>query len=249
MTEAKKKELLGWGCIILGGIFIVAGLVLFIMSNKMNLQMKKTEATILGMYEMKLDSGMLHTMLDISYRVGDEVVVTTYDYPGVIDDEDSTIDIYYNIKEPEMVLEGDWLFEPLLVVGLGLLIFLPGLFLKRFLKLEQFRSKEAPKDAGHTLKEIYKARNTVMEDLLPMLAGTLFLVFGIIMLCIEKTWWSWLFIVMGAIELLYIGMEFIPAAIEWTKLSKIEKLKTKSKVYDVDLDVEKENVSNQKKED
>jgi len=98
MTEAKKKELLGWGCIILGGIFVVAGLVLFIMSNRMNLQMKKTEATILAMYDMQLDNGLKHTMLDLSYRVGDRVVMTTYDYPGVLPKEEATIDIYYDIR-------------------------------------------------------------------------------------------------------------------------------------------------------
>ena len=249
MTEAKKKELLGWGCTILGGIFVVAGLVLFIMSNRMNLQMRKTEATILAMYEMELDTGVRHTMLDLSYRVGDRVVMTTYDYPGVLPKEEATIDIYYDIKEPEMVFECEWLFEPLLVLALGILILVPGLFLKGFFKLDQFKTKEPPKDAGHTMKEMYKARNSVMENLLPMLAGILFLIFGIIMLCIQKNRWAWMFIVGGAIELVYISLEFIPAAITWTKLSKIEKVKVKAKVYDVDMDIEKENASDKNDEE
>lgn len=238
MNEAAKKKMLGIVCIVLGAIFVLAGALLFFMSNRMNFQLKKTEATIVGAHDMVLGNGEHHTMLDLSYRVGDEYMVSMYSFPGVLAEDTIALDIYYNIKDPEMVVMIDWSFEPLLVTLLGLLILIPGLWLKGIISLDIFKPIEPSKNADKASRQLYMAKKEMLEGILPMLAGVLFTVFGIIMLSKRHDWWCWCFIVVGIIELLYIGMEFVPALIMWFKLRNINKVKKKVKVqvYDVETD-------------
>ncbi len=239
MNDEKQKSLIGWICIGLGGLFVVAGLVIFFLSNQINFQTNKTEATVMGRYELTTVEGEKHTMLELSYRVGEEVLYSSYDYPGVLDEEDVDIDIYYDIKEPGMIVEAGWSFEALLVVALGLLLFIPGLFLKGYLnKFIYIKSAEVPDGSNRVKKELYDAKNQVYEGILPMLAGILFTVFGIVMLCLGNGWWCWIFIVVGLIELIYIGMEFIPALITCCKLSKVNQVKVK--VYETEVDIAEE---------
>ena len=240
MNETAKKKMLGMVCIVLGAIFTLAGILMFFMSNRMNFQLKKTEATIVGTHDMTLGNGEHHTMLELSYRVGDNYLVSMYSFPGVLDEEVIALDIYYNIKDPEMVVMIDWSFEPLLVVLLGLLILVPGLWLKDMISLDIFKPIEPSKNADKASRQLYLAKKEMLEGILPMLAGVLFTVFGIIMLSKRHDWWCWCFIVIGIIELLYIGMEFVPALIMWFKLRNINKVKKKIKVqvYDVETDGE-----------
>lgn len=238
MSEAKKKDLLGLICIIIGGIFIVAGLVLFILSNHLNLQIKKVEATVIAMYEITQEDGLRHTMVELSYRVGDELMFANYEYPGVLDEETTYLDVYYNIKEPGMVMEGGWSFESLLVLVFGVLILVPGLYLKGIIRTDVLKLTEPEQNAGKITKQIYEAKRQVLEGALPMLASILFIGFGVVMVIGKNGWWPWMFIVVGSIELLYVGWEFIPAAINWSKLSKIDKYKGKVKVYDMEMDGE-----------
>lgn len=247
MNEEKQKNLLGYACIIAGGIFIIAGIILFIASNHMNLQMHKVEAEIMGRYDMTLDSGLRQTMLDLAYRVGDEMVQSSYVYPGIVEEDVLYIEIYYNVKEPTMVLEGKWLFEPLLVVGLGVIILIPGLMMKDILQLKEFRLKKPGKNAGQKEKELYEAKKTVIEDILPIVAGILFVVFGIVMLLTNGAWWCWIFIIAGGIDILYIAMEMIPAAVRWRQLVSIDKLKGKVKVYDVETTQDEQDTEQDKK--
>lgn len=240
MTEAKKKELLGWGCTILGGIFVVAGVLFFIMSNKMNLQLKKTEASIIGQYDIQLEDGQHHTMLELTYRVGDEMVIATYEYPGFINEDVTMIDIYYNIKDPQMVVDGAMLWEPLLVLVLGLIVLVPGLYLKGIIKNDLFKIVKPSDNAGNLAKELYQAKQRVMEGILPMLAGILFVVFGIIMLINDWGWWAWLFIIAGCVELLYIGLDFAPAVISWYRISKLQRAKNFARAYDIEMTENKE---------
>lgn len=247
MTEAKKKELLGWGCTILGGIFIVAGLVLFIMSNRMNMQMRKADAMILSRYDLIQEDGLKHTMLDLVYKVGDLNVTATYEYPGVLDEEVFEIEIYYNIKEPTMVFDVGWSMGPLLVCVLGIIILVPGLILKGIIKNTWWNLAEPEKNAQRLIKEIYMAKRRVLEGVLPMLAGMLFVVFGVVMLISRGEWWTWVFIVLGVVELLYVGMDFIPALIQWVNLSKIDKAKSKAKAYSVEMEEESKKTSEDNK--
>ncbi len=238
MSEAKKKELLGIISIIIGGIFVIAGLVLFILSNHINFQMKKVDATVIAMYDITKDDGFRHTMVELSYRVGDELIYANYEYPGILDEETNVLEVYYNIKEPGMVLEGGWSFESLLVLLLGVLILVPGLFLKGVIDTDILKLAEPEQNAAKITKQIYEAKRQVLEGALPMLAGILFVGFGIIMAIGGNGWWPWMFVVVGCIELLYIGWEFVPAAIKWSKLVKVNKYKGKIKVYDVEADGE-----------
>lgn len=241
MSEEKKKELLGWVCMILGSIFVLAGVVLFLMSNKMNLQLRKVTATVLAAYDLTDENGLKHSMLELMYEVGGENVFTTYEYPGVLDEYEITVDVYYNIKEPGMVMNIKWSWEPLLVSAMGVLVLVPGLFMKGFIKNSIFEISVPTENSDNITKELYNAKKIVVENMLPMLAGVLFVTFGIVMLVIRGSWWSWMFICVGALEVLYIGMEYVPAVITWIKLSKIEKLKAKTKVYNVDaIDVDTE---------
>lgn len=238
MNEAAKKKMLGMVCIVLGAIFVLAGILLFFMANRMNFQLKKTEATIIGSHDMVLGNGEHHTMLDLSYRVGDDYIVSMYSFPGVLAEDTIALDIYYNIKDPEMVVEGGWSFESLLVVVLGLVIMIPGLWLRDIINLDILKPIEPAADAKKAAKDLYKAKKEVMENILPLVAGVLFTVFGIVMLNVRGDWWFWCFIVAGIIELLYIGMEFVPALITWNTLAKVEKAKKKVKVQVYDVETE-----------
>lgn len=239
MSEEKQKSLIGWVCIAVGGVFALVGLVFFIVSNHINFQTNKVEATILGSYELTTAEGERHTMLELSYRVGEEVLYSSYNYPGVVDEDELVMDVYYNIKEPGMIVEAGWSFEALFVFILGLLLLIPGLYLKGFLdKVIPVRPTEVPDESNRVKKELYEARNRVYEGILPMLAGILFTVFGIVMLLFGNGWWCWIFIVVGIIELIYIGLDFVPALITCRKLSQVDRVK--AKVYDTEVDVAKE---------
>ncbi len=246
MKEEKQRDLLGIISIVLGGIFVIAGIALFFMSNYMNFQVHKTEATVIGMYDITLEDGLKHTMVELSYRVGNELVLSNYEYPGTLPEETLVLDIYYNIKEPGMIVDAGWSFEPLLVLALGILVLVPGLYMKGILKSDMLTGDANAIKSGKMTKEFYDARSRAVEGFLPMTAGVLFTAFGIFMLIKDMGWWSWIFIVVGIIELLYIGMDFIPAAITWTQLSKVNKVAGKVKVYDVEAS-ETTNADNTKK--
>lgn len=249
MKEEKQRDLLGIISIVLGGVFVIAGIVLFFMSNYMNFQLQKTEATVIGMYDITLESGLKHTMVELSYRVGDELMLTSYEYPGKLDEETLVLEVYYNIKEPGMVVDVGWSFEPLLVLALGVLMLIPGLYMKGILKSDLISGSATSITSGKMTKEFYDARSRTLEGLLPMVAGVLFTAFGIFMLIKDMGWWAWLFIIVGIIELLYIGMDFIPALITWIQITKVNKVAGKVKVYDVETDGELKAQSEDKKEE
>lgn len=249
MNDEKNRILLGRICAVFGGVFIIAGIVFFIMSNFSNLQTEKTEATIVAMYEIETQEGDRHSMLELSYRVGSEVAFATYEYPGILEEGVTTLELYYNIKEPTMLFDTAWYWQPLWVLLLGIPVLCVGLYYLDILKLDMIDMTEPGKKATNIQKELYLAKKTTCENILPMLAGILFVIFGIIMLNKQGIWWAWGFIVVGAIELLYIGMEFLPALVNWVSLSRVNNLRTKvkAKVYDVEMDSEEADVD--KKDD
>lgn len=240
MKEEKQRDLLGIISIALGGIFIIAGIALFFMSNYMNFQLHKTEATVIGMYDITLEDGLKHTMVELSYHVGNELVLTNYEYPGTLSEETMFLEVYYNIKEPGMVVDAGWSFGPVLVFALGLLILIPGLYMKGVLKADWLTGDPKYIKSGKMTRELYDARSRAIEGILPMLAGILFVVFGIVMMIKDTSWWTWIFVVVGIIELLYVGMDFVPALITWISLSRVNALNAKVKVYDVEISKEKE---------
>lgn len=235
MSEERQQKLLGLICTLIGAVFVLAGVVIFFMSNHMNFQMKKTEATIIAMYAIETIEGEMHTMTELSYRVGSELVFASYEYPGVLSEDTLTLDVFYSIKEPSMVFQGEWLWQPLLVLVLGVPILITGLYYWGIINFDAWKFSVPDANAGTTQKELYKAKKNTVENILPMAAGILFSTFGIIMLITRSEWWAWLFIIIGAVELLYIGMEFVPALIAWISLSRLNKLKKKAKAYDVEM--------------
>ncbi|MBQ3517369.1 MAG: hypothetical protein IJA29_09115 [Lachnospiraceae bacterium] len=234
MAEEKKLKLLGMISTICGVVFMIAGIIIFFMSNYMNFQMKKAEATIVGMYNIETSEGETYSMLELTYRVGSEMVFATYEYPGVLGDDVTTLEIYYDVKQPTMVFDKGWYLEPLLVSLLGIPLLVVGLYYTGKIRLDLFELTPPEKKATNTQKELYIAKKTVMENALPMLAGILFLIFGSVMIAMDRGWWAWIFVVVGLIELIYIGMEFVPALVTWIQLSRVSNLKVKATVYDVD---------------
>ena len=236
MNESKQKQILTMVSLIAGGIFVVAGIALFFASNYVNFQLKKADATVISSYDMVLETGEKHSMVEITYRVGNEMVLATYEYPGVLSPDVSALTVYYDIKNPGMVMDVSWTVEPIFVLLLGLVLLVVGLYMKGILKVGSIVNEKDIKASDKRGKELYLAKKTVSDNALPMLAGVLFTIFGIIMVAMDKGWWAWIFIIAGAIELLYIGMEFVPALITWRKIEKVNKLAStvKAKVYDVE---------------
>ncbi len=236
MNESKQKKILTMISLIAGGIFILAGIILFFASNYINFQLKKADATIISSYDMVLENGEKHSMVELSYRVGNEMVLATYEYPGVLSSDVSELTIYYDVKNPGMVINISWSVEPIFVLLLGVVLLIVGLYMKGILKVGNIVSDKDIKASDKRGKELYLAKKTVSENILPVLAGMLFVIFGIIMVAMDKGVWAWIFIIAGAIELLYIGMEFVPALITWRRIEKVNKLasKVKVKVYDVE---------------
>lgn len=249
MAEERKQRLLGLVCTLIGAAFVIAGIVIFIMSNYMNFQMKKTDATVMALYQIDTVEGERHTMVELSFRVGTELVFASYEYPGVLDENTVALDVYYNVKDPTMVFDIGWYWQPLLVLLLGLPILVTGLYYLGVIKFEAFKLIPPDKKATNTQKEVYKAKKSVFENILPMFAGILFVTFGIIMLIMNRGWWAWMFIVIGIVELLYIGMEFVPALIIWIGYARVNKLKNKVKVYDVEVEQDKEDENGHKEVD
>lgn len=233
MNESKQKQILTMVSLIAGGIFILAGIVLFFASNYMNFQLKKADATVISSYDMILETGEKHSMVEISYRVGNEMVLTTYEYPGVLSPDVSALTVYYDIKNPGMVIDITWSVEPIFVLVLGAILLVVGLYMKGILKVGNIVNDSDIKAGDKRGKELYEAKRKVAENTLPMLAGILFTVFGIIMVAMDKGVWAWIFIIAGAIELLYIGMEYVPALITCIKINKVNKLAAKAKAYQV----------------
>ena len=126
MNKLNNKNV-GLGCAILGGIFFVAGIVLFILYNSVNLYAQKAEATIVSRYNIESEKDP-HVMLELAYRVGDDMVYTAYSVNREIEEEETLIDIYYNIKDPKQVLEAGWHLEPIMPSCFGILILLTGLY-------------------------------------------------------------------------------------------------------------------------
>ena len=59
--------------------------------------------------------------------------------------------------------------------------------------------------------------------LFPLLGSVLFMIFGIVMLIIYKSWWTWIFVVVGLAVSLTFLFEFIPALNVYLSRRQIEK--------------------------
>ena len=234
------KKLYGIICTALGGIFVIAGIVLFILNNYMNLYAQKTVATILSEYNVTAEDGSTYKMLEICFKVRGDLVTTTMEMHEDIPPEKLDIEVYYNIKKPRMILDAGWNFLPLLVSFLGLLIVIPGL---SFLEILGIKIFEQGKDK-YTGNEKNKRKAQIMERLennvLPFIGAVGITVFGIIMVVLKAGWWYWIFIVGGGIMDVYFGIEIVPALLDLRKENGIRNIKAEVIDTDMSLELKKE---------
>lgn len=234
MNKLNNKNV-GLGCAILGGIFFVAGIVLFILYNSVNLYAQKAEATIVSRYNIESEKDP-HVMLELAYRVGDDMVYTAYSVDREIEEEETLIDIYYNIKDPKQVLEAGWHLEPIIPSCFGILILLTGLYYMGIVSFGLEPAKKPGAKATEWEKKYYDARERTENSLIPLLGIISFIVFGVFMLVNKSGWWAWIFVVVGALGAIYLLADFIPAVNEFIALKRLKKIKKNTLSVDDDFE-------------
>ena len=234
MNKLNNKNV-GLGCAILGGIFFVAGIVLFILYNSVNLYAQKAEATIVSRYNIESEKDP-HVMLELAYRVGDDMVYTAYSVNREIEEEETLIDIYYNIKDPKQVLEAGWHLEPIIPSCFGILILLTGLYYMGVVSFGLEPAKKPGAKATEWEKKYYDARERTENSLIPLLGIISFIVFGVFMLVNKSGWWAWIFVVVGALGAIYLLADFIPAVNEFIALKRLKKIKKNTLSVDDDFE-------------
>ena len=241
------KKLYGIICTALGGIFVIAGIVLFILNNYMNLYAQKTVATILSEYNVTAENGSTYKMLEICFKVRDDLVTTTMEIHEEIPPEKVDIEVYYNIKKPKMILDAGWNFLPLLVSFLGLLIVVPGLSFLDIVGIKIFEQgkENQTKDAKNKRKAQIMER--LENNILPFIGALGITVFGIVMVILKAGWWYWIFVAGGGIMDVYFGIEIIPALIDLKKETGIRNIK--AEVIDTDMSSELKKEDKKQKEE
>ena len=232
MNKLNRKTV-GIISISLGGLFFLAGVVLFILLNWINLYAQKTEATIITRYDIE-DSEEPYTFLELCYRVGGSMVTTTDSFHIEIPEDTITIDIYYDIRNPKILLQAGWNFYPLGCVAAGVPLVLAGLY---YLNIFTFGIEERKKPGSNASKfeiEFYEAREKMENGYVPLFGAVCFVIFGLVMLIMQKGWWAWIFVGVGMIVIIYISMEIVPLTSKYLALKKIKKIN--GKVINVDRD-------------
>ncbi|MBR6383324.1 MAG: hypothetical protein IKS56_05005 [Lachnospiraceae bacterium] len=235
MGNRLNNKNVGTACVILGGLFLLGGIVLFILYNSVNLYAQKTDATIVSKYKVESEEDP-HTVLELNYRVGDEMVYATHSYYGEIDDETMNMEVYYSIKDPKKIVDGGWHFEPVIPAVFGIIILLTGLYYMGFISFGLEPAKAPGENSSDWDKKYYTAKEKAENALIPLLGVTSFIVFGIFMVVKKSGWWAWIFIVVGAIGVVYLLTDLIPAANELNALRKLKKIKGKTISVDDDFE-------------
>ncbi|MBR6094378.1 MAG: hypothetical protein IKP92_05055 [Lachnospiraceae bacterium] len=246
MKDLNKKEKVGLLCLILGGLFLAAGLVFFVLINFRNLSAKKVQATILtkvSIYED--DSDKKQTLLTVMYPVGTENVTTSFTYDGEFENDSAFMTLYYDARNPKVVMDAGWYFEPVFLAALGLLLFLCGLYYKGVTNFGIVERKKPDDNAPENEKKIYELSERSANGLFPAIGGFFFIVFGVLMLILRHNYWMWAFIVIGILAVLYFGYDMIPAMLELHRLKVAQKFK--GRVVDTDKDLKKADKKSEKK--
>ncbi len=233
MKQIDKKTA-GLICTILGGIFFLSGIVLFILSNTVNLYSQKVVANILSKYEVRTDEP--YVMLELCYRVGDEMITTMESFNEEIPDEMVDKEVYYDIRNPQKLVDGGWHFMPLWEAVFGLLILLPGLYYMQILTFGIEPRKKPGKNASKWDIEYYEISEKIENDIIPFAGAVALTAFGIIILLTQEGWWQWIIIAIGSIAAMYIGIDAFPSIGKYFALKKIKKLKAKSVTVDDDFE-------------
>lgn len=234
MSKLNNKNV-GLACTVLGGIFFLAGVVLFILYNSVNLYAQKADATIVSRYAVESEEDP-HTMLELAYRVGDEMVYATHSYYGELDEEALDLVIYYNVKNPKEILDAGWHFEMIIPALFGVLILLTGLYYMGIISFGLEPAKKPGDSASDWDKKYYAARERAENALIPLLGVISFIVFGIFMVVNKSGWWAWIFVGVGVLGVVYLLTDLIPAAKEFFALRRVKKYKVKTLSVDDDFE-------------
>ena len=235
MENRLNNKNVGLGCVILGGLFLLGGIVLFILYNSINLYAQKADATIVSRYKVESEEDP-HIVLELAYRVGDDMVYATDSYYGEIDDDTVNMDIYYNVKDPKQILDAGWHFEMIIPAVFGVLILLTGLYYMGLISFGLEPAKKPGEDSSDWDKKYYAAREKAENALIPLLGVISFIVFGIFMVVKKSGWWAWIFIGVGALGVVYLLTDLIPATSEFFALRRIKKFKGKTMSVDDDFE-------------
>lgn len=234
MNKLSSKTV-GKICLGIGAIFALGGLILFVLTNWINLGSQKVTATILGKYDITTTEGDEYCVVDLSYRVGNEMVSTTYEYPDKLDDDVFELDVYYKVKDPQKIVEAGWEFSSLFVVLFGVVILSFGLYLtETFTFGIPERIKPGSNSSEYDVK-LYNARERVENSLLPGVGSLALCIFGIVLIILKHGWWSWLFAIGGGIVTLYMLLDLVPAIGEYSRLLSNKKIKG-TVVNEINLD-------------
>ncbi|MCR4648900.1 MAG: hypothetical protein K5776_07455, partial [Lachnospiraceae bacterium] len=174
MNKLNKKTV-GMVCLGLGGVFFAAGIVLFILFNGINLYAQKVDATIISSYDIDNEG----TMIELAYRVGGEMVVTSTVVPDKVPDDEFERTIYYNIKNPKEIIDAGWHVEPIIPSAFGILIFLIGFFYSGLFNIGGDENRKANRKLSDFDKKVFDAKERIENNLIPLLGVASFLIFGI----------------------------------------------------------------------
>ena len=234
MSEEKKRETLGLACLILGGLFILTGLVFFVINNMNNLYGKKVQATIMSSVAITTSDGKPRTMLEVMYPVGDKTITTTYDYNGTLEEGQGFMVLYYDARNPKIVIEAGWSFETLFLALLGALVFMMGLYFKKITDFGIVEMKKPDEDAPERVKTTSETRARVLNGIFPFAGGVLLIIFGVVMVITKHNHWMWFFVAAGVLAAGYFSLDMVPAMIELHRLKVAKKFK--GAVVDTSLD-------------
>lgn len=192
MGSRLNNKNVGMGCTILGGLFLLGGIILFILYNSVNLYAQKADATIVSKYIVESEEDP-HTVLELAYRVGDDMVYVTDSYYGEIDEDTVNLEIYYNVKNPKQILEAGWHFEPILPAAFGVVILLTGLYYMGIISFGFESAKKPGEKSSDWDKKYYEAREKAENALIPLLGVLSFIIFGVFLVIKKSGWWAWIF--------------------------------------------------------
>ena len=232
MDNKKNRELIGIICIILGGLFIIAGLVFFVVNNRNNIYGKKVSATVMSSVVVQTSDNKKTTLLNVMYAVGNENVNTTYNYPGELKEGEVFLELYYDARNPKRVIEAGWTFEGLFLSLLGAVIFLLGLYYKGVTDFGIVEMKKPDESAPERVKKTYETRQRIGNGLFPSIGGLVFIAFGVVMVVTKHNNWMWIFVGAGILIIFYFSLDMVPAIFELRQLKLAKKFK--GQVVDTD---------------
>ena len=232
-----NRDFWGYTCIIGGALFCILAIVFFILGNKMNFYAQKTEATIISRSDLETRDGKKKLMLEVSYKVGNEVVVTNFEYNDVTLPEDTVMmDIYYDVKNPKQIIVDGWSFHAVFGFVLGTMVLVMGLCIKGIIfKHWCIFETQPPKKASKYEKQVFTIRKKALENLFPFAAAFLSAVYGLTMIILDGGWGTYIFLILGAGAMIFFGRELIPALLEWNKLYRLSKMDIEIQVSDIEI--------------